>query len=128
MRKTILWAALLATSHLLFFIGGTALGRRTALSAFVSQGQQIDARVTLGHYTIYRDIALAITGMRYERAKCSAQLAASSMLDDVKSCIGNSACKGAVEKEAQKVAPEALGQAPVGFAYIASKGGVRSCE
>src|SRR4051812_14901606 len=128
MRKTILWAIVLVISHFLFFRGGTAFGRHAALSEFASQSQGIEARVTLGHYTIYRDIALAINGTRYERAKCSAQLAASSMLDDVKSCISNSACRGALEKEANKVAPEALGQAPLGFAYIAPKGGARSCE
>jgi hypothetical protein len=128
MRRRIILTLFLAASHLLFFIGGAALGRHTALSDFVSQTEHADARVTLGHYTIYRDIAVAINGTRYDRAKCSARLAASSMFDDVKSCVGNSACRRAVEKEAHKMAPEVLGEEPVGFGYIASKGGGRSCE
>jgi hypothetical protein len=128
MRKRVIWGIVLVASHLLFFAGGSALARHTALGDFIRQTERADAQVTLGHYTVYRDIAVEISSRRYDRAKCNAELLASSMLDDVKGCLGNVTCRGAVEENVRKVAPEVLGQAPVAFGYIALKGGGRSCN
>jgi len=128
MGKRVVWGIALLASHLLFFAGGSVLARHGALGDFVQQTKRADAQVTLGHYSAYRDIAVEITTKRYDRAKCNAELMASSMLDDVKACVGNPNCKGALEEHVRKVAPEALGQSPVPFGYIAMKGGGRSCN
>ena len=103
------------------------MGKHFTLDYFVGETEKADARVTLGHYTIYRDMAADITAGRYDRAKCSAELSASSMLDDVRACLGNQECRASLEKEARQHAPEALGEAPLAFGYIASKDGIRYC-
>ena len=128
MKRIILLSVLLGITHLLVFGIGSAFGERTALKDFTTQTEKADAQVSLGHYTVYRDIAVSIKNNRYERAKCSAQLTASAFLDDVKRCVANSACRGSIETEAHKLAPEVLGQAPLSFDYIGSKGGVRTCD
>ena len=118
MRKSAIWIASLAVTHALFFVGGAALGRHNALTGFVGQTKDAEAQVSLGRYTVYRDMAIAITGARYDRAKCTAEVLASSMLDDVKRCVADSGCRSVIEANAQKMAPEALGQAPLPFKYI----------
>jgi hypothetical protein len=121
------WIVVLAASYVAIFIAGSALGRHNALSYFTNQTEKWDARVSLGHYTAYRDIAVAIKTASYDRAKCSAQLLASAMLDEVKRCIANNACRGFLEKEAQESAPEALGQAPLPFTHISGSIG-QTCK
>ena len=128
MRRRLIWVFVLLASHLLFFIGGAALGRHNAFTDFIRQTERADAKVMFGHYTVYRDIAVDIGTKRYDRAKCNAELIASSLLDDARACIDKPECKSAVEDDARKVAPEVIGQAPVRFSYIAARGGVRSCE
>jgi hypothetical protein len=76
----------------------------------------------------YRDIALNIKAGRYDSAKCAAELGASAMYDDLKSCLANQDCRAAVEQEMRKAAPEVLGEAPLKFTYLKSKDRVRSCE
>jgi hypothetical protein len=127
MKRKIAWAVVLVISHLLVLVMGFITANRASLNRFVRETETIDAQVTLGHYTIYRDIAIDLKAGRYDRIKCSAELAASSMLDDIKTCLASQACKSAIEKTAKASAPEVLGEAPLQFAYIESKGGLRHC-
>lgn len=94
-------------------------------------GRKIDSQqclVDLGRFNVeYRDIAVAIKAGRYESAKCAADLGASAMYDDLKSCLANQDCKAAAGHEIQKAAPEVLGEAPLKFTYLKSKDRVRSC-
>jgi hypothetical protein len=98
-------------------IGGSIAGRHTALKYFVTQTEKVDARVTLGHYALYRDIAVDIKAGNYDKARCRAGLGASSMFDEVKTCVANKNCGRSVEKEARESAPEVLGQVPLAFGY-----------
>ena|ERR1700730_1284290 len=127
MKKRLVLVVVLVISHLLFLVGGTIAGRHTALKYFVTETEKADARVTLGHYAVYRDIAVDIKAGKYDKAKCRAELGASSMFDEVKACVANKNCGPSVEKEARQSAPEVLGQGPLAFGYIASKNGIRQC-
>jgi len=118
MKKTAIWIALLAVTHTFFFAACAAFGRHNALTDFVRQTKNADAQVNLGVYTVYRDIAIAIAGGRYDRAKCQAEVMASSMLDDIKRCVAESGCRSVIGASVQKIAPEALGQVPLPFKYL----------
>ncbi len=118
MKKSVTWIVLLAATHVLVFVAGAAIGRRAALNDFVDQTRRAEAQVSLGRYTAYRDMAVALTTARYDRAKCEAEVLASSMLDDVKRCVAESTCRGTIAAKAQHVAPETLGQVPVPFKYV----------
>ena len=128
MRRKIIWAViLLIISHSLFFIGGSTLGKHITLKYFVNETEKTNARLTVGQYRTYRDLAVDINAGRYERAKCIAELVASSMLDEIKACLANQGCRDSVEKNAREIAPETLGEAPLGFVYVESKNGIRRC-
>jgi len=127
LKKKIGWAVLLVVSHILILIGGSVIGRHDAIDDLFGQAEKADAQVALGRYTIYRDMAKDIKTGRYERAQCSARLGASSMYDNVKTCLAKSECRDSIEKKAHEVAPELLGEVPLEFEYLESKNGIRHC-
>ncbi len=98
-----------------------------ALTYFTGETEKANATVSLGQYTIYRDIAIDIKNGMNDRAKCRAELGASSMVDTVRLCAANRDCRQAIEKEAREVATEVLGQSPLPFDYIQSKNGIKRC-
>ena len=97
------------------------------LSAFAREYERAQAIVNVGHYMDYRYIALAIKAKQYENALCNAQLGASIWYDDLKGCLASQDCKITVEEDLRRDAPEVLGQAPLGFTYIKSEDGIKSC-
>ena len=126
-RKAAL-AAILILSHLAFYGLGSIINRHTMLSAFAREYEKSQAVVNMGLYADYRYIALAIKAKQYEYALCNAQLGASSRYDDLKECLASQDCKLTVEEDLRRDAPEVLGQAPLGFTYIKSKDGIKSCD
>jgi hypothetical protein len=118
MKKTVGWIALLAATYVLVFIAGAAIGRRAALNEFVDQTKTAEAQLSLGRYVVYRDMAVALTKARYDSAKCQAEVLASSMLEDVKRCVAERACRAAIAAKAEQLAPETLGEVPVPFKYV----------
>lgn len=128
LKLKIALAAILLLSHLAFYILGSVVNRQVMLSSLSKEFNRTNANVNLGRYTEYRDIALVIKASRYDKAKCSVELGASAMYDDLKSCLTNQNCRGAIEQKMRAAAPEILGEAPLKFTYIKSKDGVKSCE
>lgn len=126
-RKKIVFAAMLVVSHVIVFVGGTLTGKQATTSWFVGETQVADAQITLGHYTIYRDIALDIDAGRIGKAKCNAELGASAMFDGVKDCMLDGSCKAKLQQFVLQSAPEISGGVPVPFHYIATKGGRKNC-
>jgi hypothetical protein len=104
------------------------INRKVMLSAVAKEYKQAEANVYVGHYLEFRDIARHINASRYDKAKCAAELVASFKYDDLKSCLDDQECKIVVEQEVLEITPEVLGKAPLGFTYIKSKQGVKSCE
>lgn len=127
-KRKITLVAILVISHLTFYVLGSVINRQVMLHALSEQFNQTNASLNLGRYTEYRDIALAIRMGKYDNAKCSAELGASAMYDDLKSCLANPNCRAVIERETRKVAPEVLGEAPLKFTYLRSKDGIRSCK
>ena len=128
MKRKVALAAILILSHFAFYVLGATINRHTMLSAFAHEYDKAQAVVNVGLYMDYRYIALSIKAKRYEDALCSAQLGASVRYDDLKECLASQDCKVAVEEDLRKDAPEVLGQAPLGFTYIKSKDGIKSCD
>jgi hypothetical protein len=128
MKKKITLIVVLVISHLLFFFGGVARGRHTILNYMSSETERADAVVTLGQYSIYRDIAENIKTRKYDNAKCSADLGASSTFDDIKACIANQTCRNSIEEKVREIAPEALDGSTLKFDYLESKNGIRRCN
>ncbi|MCR3954626.1 hypothetical protein, partial [Aeromonas hydrophila] len=80
MRKIALIATLVM-SHALFLAGGAYMAKQQTMDWFVSETEAANAEVMLGHYGIYKDIGVEIGSGRVERAKCNADLGASTMFD-----------------------------------------------
>lgn len=122
-------AVALVATHALVFVGGTATGRYLTMGFVLKEVEKADAEVVLGHYTIYRDIAKALRMAKHDDALCSAELAASSMFDDVKECMTKQECANAITKTSERSAPEVLTQSkPVDFHYLPSQDGIRRCS
>ena len=128
MKRKAALAVILILSHFAFYVLGATINRHTMLSAFAREYEKAQATVNVGLYTDYRYIALAIKAKQYENALCNAQLGASVRYDDLKACLASQDCKIVVEEDLRRDAPEVLGQAPLGFRYIKSKDGIKSCD
>lgn len=120
--------AILLLSHSAVYVLGSSINRQGMLSGLSQEFNRSNASLNLGRYTEYRDIALDIKASKYEIATCSAELGASAMYDDLKSCLANQGCKDAVEPKLREVAPEVLGEAPLRFTYLKGKDGIRLCK
>ena len=110
-RKRIVWAVVLLISHVGVFVGGSVISRHVTTDYFFTEIKKGNARVVLGHYTIYRDIAANIKERKYDEAKYSAELVAGAMFDSLKECLADHECRDVIEKEVRKNAPEILGEA-----------------
>ncbi len=128
LKRKIALVVILLLSHSAVYVLGSFINRQAMLSALSAQFNRTNASLNLGRYTEYRDIALDVKAGKYNNAKCSAELGASAMYDDLKSCLANQGCKGAIEQKIREAAPEILGEAPLKFTYLKSKDGIKSCE
>ena len=128
LKRKIALVAILLLSHSTVYVLGSFINRQIMLSALLEQLNRTNASLTLGRYTEYRDIALNIKAAKYDNAKCSAELGASAMYDDLKFCLADQRCKVSVEQKIREAAPEVLGEAPLKFTYLKSKDGIKSCE
>ena len=128
LKKKIVWVVVLLISHVGIFAGGLVIGGHVTTDHVFSEFKKVNAPVVLGHYTIYRDIAVNLKGSKYDEAKCSAELGVSSMFDDLKACLANHECRDVIEGKVRKSAPEVLGEAPLEFVYWKSEGKIRSCS
>lgn len=131
LKKKIVWAVVLLISLVGAFVGGSVIGSRLTIGSVLTEFKKVNAPVVLGHYTIYRDIAANFKESKeskYSDAKCSAELAASSMFDSLKECLADYECGLVIEKEVRKSAPEVLGEAPLEFVYWKSEGKIKSCK
>lgn len=95
---------------------------------FFEEAERADAHVLLGHYTGYRDIAVAIKEGKSDQAKCIAELSASAMFDSLKACVADTNCSRSIEQKIRKSAPEVLGESTLPFAYISTEGGIKVCK
>lgn len=127
-KKKVALTALLVISHAVFFTVGSVVNRQAMMKSLSSEFSKSNARVNLGRYAEYRDIVIYINDREFDKAMCSAQLGASAMYDDLKSCLSNLDCKAALEQEVRNVAPEMLGDAQLKFKYLEIKDGIRTCE
>ena len=127
MRKKITWFVILVASHLLFFLAGSTTGRYVTLKYFAHETEKANASVSAGHYVVYRDIAVDIKARKYDEAKCKAELIASSLLDEAKSCMAAAECRDSIEIDVRAKIPEVLGNTPLPFDYLEAKNGVRRC-
>lgn len=127
MKTKLVLIGVLIVSHVAFFVLGGIVNRHMMLNAFATEVKNANAAVDLGLYLEYRDIALAITAKEYENALCAAQLGASGRYDDLKTCLADQRCRFTVEQHLKDRAPEILGEAPLKFAYIEARNGVRPC-
>jgi hypothetical protein len=127
-KKILLWCSILFASHALIFVGGAITGRLLTVNYIADQGGVAEARVMLGNYTTYRNIALAVRAGDDETALCYAELNASLMYDSLSACVANGLCGGDIEKGIRKIAPEILGDAPLTFKYIKNSAGGRRCD
>ncbi|MCL2523690.1 MAG: hypothetical protein FWF20_00730 [Betaproteobacteria bacterium] len=128
MRRHIVFAVILVVSGVTFFVSGVWAGRKLAIGWFADESQIAFAQVELGHYTVYRDIALDIIAGRTKRAKCNADLLASSMFDSLKDCMLEEVCKARLQQSIVRSAPEVLGEIPVPFDYIPMVDGRGNCK
>lgn len=88
-----------------------------------------NSMLNLGRYIEYRNIATQIKSGNYDSALCSSELGASSMYDDLKTCLADNNCKdGEFENKVRGVAPETLDKTPLEFNYRDIESGIRSCE
>ena len=97
------------------------------LNSLEANFNKSNASVNLGRYVEYRDIAVAIKAEDFDRAICISELGASSMYDDLKSCLASQNCSIALKEKIREAAPEVLDEAPLKFNYIESKNNMRSC-
>jgi hypothetical protein len=127
-QKKMVLVGLLLITHLTVYILGSMGNRKVMLNATARLFKTAEASVSIGRYLEFRDIARSINKKRYDDAKCAAELSVSSRYDILKSCLDDQECKIVVEQEALELTPEIFGKAPLGFTYIKSKQGVKSCE
>jgi len=127
-KKKVVIALLLLVSHSTFYILGSIINRNVMLGLMTNRIEEDIAKITLGRYVEDRQIVLDIKGGNAGKAKCMAELFASNMYDDLKSCLGKQNCRSAMEQKIHQFAPEVLGEVAMPFTYIESKNGIRSCE
>lgn len=127
MKRKFAIAVILLLSHFIFYVLGSVINRQIMLSSFAKEFKQADAEATLGRYDEYKYIALNVSEGKYDKVKCAAELGASAMFDDLKSCVADQDCRIVIEQRLHEAAPEVLGEAPVKFSYVKSKDGIKSC-
>jgi len=118
----------LLITHLTTYILGSVINRKLMINATVREFKVAEAKVSIGRYLEFRNIARYINTKRYDDAKCAAESSASTRYDILKSCLDDPECKSVIEQEAKIMTPEVIGKVPLGFTYIKSKLGVKSCE
>lgn len=111
-KKIIFWVVVLFITHSLVFVGGAMRGKNITQASFEQAFEKADAHVILGHYSAYRDIALGIQSAGNGRAKCEAELMATTMFESLSRCLADRECKNEIESKAKQVAPEVLGDRP----------------
>lgn len=128
-NQKIVWSVI-AIIALCFSYGvGSILTYKAALRDFTKQYNDSQIRVGYGRYIGYRNIATNIEKQKYDYAKCAADLSASSLYDELTTCLADKECSKLIDKEKEyKIAPELFDKKPAGFKYYADKDGVRSCE
>lgn len=133
MKKTHI--AYLVVSHVFVFFAGITICKSLTLEGIKSANQdfedtlhKVQAEASFGHYLAYRDIARSIGGEAYSRARCNATLGASAMLDITKDCLADDKCRSTIHKSVEIIAPEIAGTEPLGFEYIQTKHGRKTCD
>jgi len=126
-KKTIAIGLILVITHAVFYMFGSIVSRKQILNSLEVDFNKSNASVNLGRYVEYRDIALAIKAEKLDRAICISELGASSMYDDLKSCLANQNCSVALKGKIHEAAPEILDEAPLKFNYIKRGDKMRLC-
>jgi hypothetical protein len=119
---------MLLITHIGAYFLGAATNREKMLDEFERDFALSNANVNLGRYVEYRDVALSIKSGNHSRALCISRLGASAMYDDLQTCLQSKDCGSNLEREIRDAAPEILGAHPLGFAYIGSVDGIRTCD
>lgn len=127
-KNKYLQALLLIISLLGVFFGGAVFGGRVSDSYLAKKFNEANMPVILSHYKSYRNIARAIELQNHDMAKCHAQLGASVMFDALRACVDDINCKNIIEKRIREDAPEVEGKLPMGFEYMQTKKGIKSCN
>ncbi|GEM_PF-3568126 len=128
MRKIIIWVVVLIVSHVAAFFGGSIVGGKISKNYLSQEFEKANAPIMLAHYVQFRDFAKSVGTGKLDNAKCSAELGASSNLDDIRACLADDHCKTSIEKDVRQLAPEIISGAPLGFDYKKKEGAVRRCE
>jgi len=128
-KKKLIWWILGLIALLSIYTLGSVYGQKAALRSFVKQYKASEIRVDYGRYIDYRNIAMNIEKKKYDYAKCSADLSASSLYDELTECLSDQECSKLIDKDKEyKVAPELFDKKPLGFKYYADKNGIRTCN
>lgn len=112
-KSKLLFVFSLTLSHAIFFLAGSMRGSNIRHEQAQHAVEEVNAHISLAHYSSYRDIALDIQAGRYVDAKCQAEMAATSMLLALERCMGIEQCKKGIFETAQQFALELLDGAPV---------------
>lgn len=125
--KKIYLLALVTFCLIVAFIVGVMYGHKTGLDRALSSSKNMDIKVVLGEYKIFRDIAVNISSKNYENALCISELLASSKMDELRACLNDSSCSGHMA-DASKIAPELFDKKLIKFEYKDQSNGVRLCD
>ena len=112
---------MLVISHISLFVGGRYSGIQQTIESFIRKTQQADAEIMLGHYTTYRDIAQDVGKGNVARAKCNAELGASTMLDGIKDCMSSEVCRAVVQDSVLRSAAEIVEGKALPFDCLVTK-------
>lgn len=128
MKRKLGITVILLLSHFVFYMLGSVINRQIMIESFSKEFKRAEVETDLGRYSEYKYMILNIYDKKFDTVKCAAELGASAMYDDLKSCIAEQDCRGAIEKKLHETAPEVLGEIPLKFSYVKSKNGIKSCE
>ena len=119
----------LVMSHGVAYVLGSIINREKILSEISKEFERANAEVNLGRYMEYRDIIVSVNDKEYGKAKCYAQLGASAMYDDLKSCVAEADCGNSIMRKINDNAPEILDDGTLNFTYLErNKNGIRLCK
>ena len=110
--KLLLGLVFLIVTNVSAFWIGAVRSQKATIADFAFQFENADAFVLLGHYTGYRDIALALAEEDRQFAMCQAELGATMMYDGLMQCLQKEGCRSAIEVRIRSSAPELLNEAP----------------
>ena len=128
MKKKIFIIFVLIISHTAVLLVGSFLGGHTKKTALIQWYNRENAIVALAHYEIFRNIARNLRSDHTQTALCSAELEASSNLDDVTACLADKSCKSKIEKDVDRIAPEIKAKTALEFKYIKDTGQGYRCD